>query len=49
MPLASPDVSCSAREKSKPRNGVGEIFITAAAEIARETVSTTNRFGTRDS
>jgi hypothetical protein len=48
MPLASPDVSCSAREKSKPRNGAGEIFITAAAEIARETVSTTNRFGTRD-
>src|ERR1019366_8979983 len=36
--------SCSAREKSKPRNGAGEIFITAAAEIARETVSATNRF-----
>src|SRR4030088_1247899 len=32
---ASPDVSCSAREKSQPRNGAGEIFITAAAEIAR--------------
>ena len=29
---ASPDVSCSAREKSQPRNGAGEIFITAAAE-----------------
>jgi hypothetical protein len=42
---ASPDVSCSAREKSQPRNGAGEIFITAAAEIARETVSATNRFG----
>ena len=40
--------SCSARQKSKPRNGAGEIFMTAAAEIARETVSTTNRFGTRD-
>ena len=26
----------------------GEIFMTAAAEIARETVSATNRFGTRD-
>ena len=41
-PLASPDVGCSARKKSKPRNGAGEI-ITAAAEIARETVSATNR------
>src|SRR3984893_332584 len=41
---ASPDVSCSAREKSQPRNGVGEIFITAAAGIARETVSATNHF-----
>jgi hypothetical protein len=29
----------SARQKSKPRNGAGEIFMTAAAEIARETVS----------
>ena len=28
-----------------PRNGAGEIFMTAAAEIARKTVSTTNRFG----
>jgi hypothetical protein len=42
--LSSPGFSCSAREKSKPRNGAGEIFITAAAEIARETVSATNRF-----
>jgi hypothetical protein len=42
---ASPDVSCSAREKSQPRNGAGEIFITAAAEITRESVSATNRFG----
>src|ERR1700731_2140287 len=39
------DVSCSAREKSQPRNGAGEIFITAAAEIVRETVSATNRVG----
>ena len=39
------DVSCSAREKSQPRNGAGEIFITAAAEIGRETVSATNRVG----
>jgi len=38
------NVSCSAREKSQPRNGAGEIFITAAAEIARATVSATNRF-----
>jgi transposase len=45
---ASPDVSCSAREKSQPRNGAGEIFMTAAAEIARETVSAAKRFGTRD-
>jgi hypothetical protein len=37
--------SCSAREKSQPRNGAGEIFITAAAEIGRETVSATNRVG----
>jgi hypothetical protein len=37
-------VSCSAREKSQPRNGAGEIFITAATEIGRETVSATNRF-----
>ncbi len=41
---ASPDVGCSAREKSQPRNGSGEIFITTAAEIARATVSATNRF-----
>jgi 23S rRNA-/tRNA-specific pseudouridylate synthase len=38
------DVDCSAREKSQPRKGAGEIFITAAAEIARETVSATTRF-----
>ena len=38
----SPDVSCSAREKSQPRNGAGEIFMTAAAEIARATVSAAN-------
>ena len=37
-------LGCSAGEKSQPRNGPGEIFITAAAEIARETVSATNRF-----
>jgi hypothetical protein len=43
--LGAVDVSCSAREKSQPRNGAGEIFITAAAEITRETVSATNRFG----
>ena len=41
---ASPDVSRSAGEKSQPRNGAGEIFMTAAAEIARATVSATNRF-----
>jgi hypothetical protein len=34
IPLASPDVSCSARQKSKPRNGAGEIFMTPTAEIA---------------
>ncbi|HLK81264.1 MAG TPA: hypothetical protein VKT99_07180, partial [Xanthobacteraceae bacterium] len=28
--------------KSKPRNGAGEIFVTAAAEIRRETVSAAN-------
>ena len=28
----------------QPRNRAGEIFITAAAEIARATVSATNRF-----
>jgi hypothetical protein len=32
------------REKSQPRKGAGEIFIMAAAEIARETVSAANRF-----
>src|ERR1019366_4770074 len=42
--LSSPGFSCSVREKTKPRNGAGEISITAAAEIARETVSATNRF-----
>jgi hypothetical protein len=41
--LASLGFSCSAREKSKPRNGAGEIFMTAPAEIARETVSGANR------
>jgi hypothetical protein len=40
---ASPNVGCSAREKSKPRSGAGEIFITAAAEIAQATFSATNR------
>jgi hypothetical protein len=40
--LVSPDVSCSAREKNQPRNGAGEIFMTAAAEIAPETVSAAN-------
>jgi hypothetical protein len=34
----------ASREKSQPRNGAGEIFITAAAEIARETVFATNHF-----
>src|ERR1700731_281925 len=43
--LASPDVSCSAREKSQPRNGAGEIFMTVAAEIARATASAANRVG----
>jgi hypothetical protein len=38
------NVRRSAREKSQPRNGAGEIFITAAGEIARATVSATNRF-----
>jgi hypothetical protein len=33
--LDSPGVSCSAREKSQPRNGPGEIFVPAAAEMAR--------------
>jgi hypothetical protein len=37
-----------ARDKSQPRNGAEEIFMTATAEIARETVSVANRFGTRD-
>jgi hypothetical protein len=41
---ASSDASRSAREKSQPRNGAGEIFMTATAEIARETVSAANRF-----
>jgi hypothetical protein len=30
------------RQKSKPRNGAGEIFVTAVAEIRRETVSAAN-------
>jgi hypothetical protein len=30
-------------QKSQPRNGAGEIFMTAAAEIARKTVSAANR------
>ena len=42
--LATPNVGCSARAKSQPRKGAGEIFITAAAEIAGATVSATNRF-----
>jgi hypothetical protein len=29
-------------QKSKPRNGAGEIFVTAVAEISRETVSAAN-------
>jgi hypothetical protein len=37
-------VSGSAGENVN-RNGAGEIFITAAAEIARATVSAVNRFG----
>jgi hypothetical protein len=37
--LASPDVSRLPPAKSQPRNGAGEIFMTATAEIARETVS----------
>jgi hypothetical protein len=37
------DVDCSAREKSKPRNGAGAVFVTAGAEIARETVSAADR------
>jgi len=36
------NVDCSGREKSKPRNGAGEIFIAAVAEIARATVSAAN-------
>jgi hypothetical protein len=35
----------SARKKSQPRNGAGEIFVTAAAKITRATVSATNRVG----
>ena len=35
-------VGCSAQGKSKPRNDAGEIFITAAAEITRETVYAAN-------
>jgi hypothetical protein len=46
--LNSLGVSCSAREKSQPRNGAGEIFMPAAAEIARQTVSAANRSMTRD-
>jgi hypothetical protein len=44
---ASPDVAAppAKKVKSQPRNGAGEIFMTAAAEIARATVSATNRFG----
>jgi hypothetical protein len=34
----------SAREKSQPRNGAGETFMTAVAEIARETVSAAKGF-----
>jgi hypothetical protein len=45
--LNSLGVSCSAREK-RPRNGPGEIFMPAAAEIARQTVSAANRSMTRD-
>jgi hypothetical protein len=36
-------VSCSAREKSQPRNGPGEIFMTDATEMARRTISAANR------
>jgi hypothetical protein len=32
-------------QKSQPRNGAGEIFITVPAEIARATVSAANRVG----
>jgi hypothetical protein len=46
--LTARGVSCCAREKSQPRNGPGEIFMPAAAEMARRTVSTANRFATRD-
>ena len=47
VPYPTPNVGCSAREKSQPRKGAGEIFMTAAAEIAREPVSAANRFRTR--
>ena len=33
--LDSPGVSCSAREKSRPRNGLEEIFVRGTAEIGR--------------
>jgi hypothetical protein len=38
-------MSAAPPAKSQPRNGAGEIFITAAAEIARATVSAANRVG----
>jgi hypothetical protein len=40
-------IRCSAREKSKPRNALEEIFMTGAAEIARQAVSTANPDATR--
>jgi hypothetical protein len=46
--LDLPGVSCSAREKSQPRNGPGEIFMPAAAEMARRTVSAANHIRTQD-
>src|SRR3984893_8145515 len=42
--LDSRAMSAAAPAKSQPRNGAGEIFITAAGEIAGETVSAANRF-----
>jgi hypothetical protein len=53
-PLFSPSTKSrltsagSRPQKGQPRNGAGEIFMPATAEIARETVSAANRFGTRD-
>jgi hypothetical protein len=38
----------SVPEKSQPRNGAGEIFTAAAAEIVPETVSAANRPATQD-